>query len=344
MDKDGDGSCSKDEYKEAYIKFMKDEAGSVVTDSEYEAVWLNIDKDNSGDVSVPELAEFYGFKLDKNGALIQDIDMMDDDAILEALKFSAHLGGDGEEEAAKQILAKQSKVKTPPEKMERVKAINLKTAPEDNLQKNLLEDAICGDVKEAMKHVEKMMEQKVSVRCENSETGQTALHMIAVFGDKPDAEKFARKYLEASGEKKDVNYTCKKLKSPLHVAASNGKANFVRMLLDKGADALMQDEAGSTALHAAVHSRDMPTLKAVLESDRVRMKKGELVKMTDTQGRAALHIASFKAEDDVAAEMVKMLLAHGADAKQADSGGMTAATLAGKSGRRKSRELLEAYT
>ena len=41
--------------------------------------------------------------------------------------------------------------------------------------------------------------------------------------------------------------------------------------------------------------------------------------------------------------MVKLLIDHGADPKVKDKAGNSAGALAGKSGRRKSRELLEAY-
>lgn len=41
--------------------------------------------------------------------------------------------------------------------------------------------------------------------------------------------------------------------------------------------------------------------------------------------------------------MVKLLVDHGADPKASDQSGNNAGALAGKSGRRKSRELLDSY-
>ena len=63
------------------------------------------------------------------------------------------------------------------------------------------------------------------------------------------------------------------------------------------------------------------------------------VNKADKTQRTPLMIASFKCEEDV----VTLLLKHGADPNLADSGGNDAVKLATKTGRRRSRELLEAH-
>ena len=79
IDKDGDGSVSKDEYKGAYLgAFPK------TTEEEFEAIWKKIDADGDGNLTVDELAAFYGFKLGGGGA-----DEMNDDDILKMLQLQA---------------------------------------------------------------------------------------------------------------------------------------------------------------------------------------------------------------------------------------------------------------
>ena len=71
-----------------------------------------------------------------------------------------------------------------------------------------------------------------------------------------------------------------------------------------------------------------------------RMGKKKLLEKTDKSKRTALHIASFKSKEG---DMVKLLLDHGADVCAADASGNTATKLANKTGRRKSKELLDEH-
>uniref|UniRef100_A0A7S3AVP7 EF-hand domain-containing protein n=1 Tax=Haptolina ericina TaxID=156174 RepID=A0A7S3AVP7_9EUKA len=332
MDKDGDGKCSKEEFKEPYMKVQ----GKKISKAEYDKLWEKIDTDKSGDVSVKELAAYYGFEIGLNGKVIEKAeDEMDDDSILEALRMAALLSVEPEK------VPEEPREKKPSiaEKQVRVKSVHMKGIAEpDNLERILLEECQIGDVTKVAAVADKIAAKGMSVRVEDDQ-GKMPLHLLARIGDQ--AEDVIRKILDQGGEsKKDINYTDLNMKTPLHIAAEFKQGKLLKILLDRGANPLMQNKEGKTVLHMAVQSTSEEITTILLMHEKVTPKKDELVKLVDNDGRTALHIASFRAE----ADMVKLLLDHGADAKAADKSGHKAAGLAGKANRRKSRELLEAFS
>lgn len=141
--------------------------------------------------------------------------------------------------------------------------------------------------------VDKMVSRGISILIEDADTGQTPLHRIARFGD--SAEVLVRKLLEVGGKpRRDVSYQDKDKKTPLHLAAEHGQAALVKLLLDRGADPLIRESEGRSALHSAVHSNKQEVVRTILEHLKVAEKKKDLIQITDNQGRTALHIAAFR--------------------------------------------------
>lgn len=151
-----------------------------------------------------------------------------------------------------------------------------------------------GDVASVNSLIDKMVAQKKTILIEDSETGLSPLLRIARFGD--SAEVLARKMLDVGGEpRRDVNYQgLLDKKTPLHVAAEHGQANFMKLILDRGADPMIREAEGRSALHSAVHSNKIAAVIALLEHPKVVMKKLDLIQICDNHGRTALHIAAFR--------------------------------------------------
>ena len=136
-----------------------------------------------------------------------------------------------------------------------------------------------------------------------------------------------------------LNWQDKQGKTPIFYAAEYGHAKLVQLYLDRGADPMVENNNGWTVLHAAVNGDKLECVSGVLEHARVKECKAALLGFTDKSKRVALHIAAFKS---LGGEMVALLLKHGADPRATDAAGNTGAVLAGKTGRRTSKELLEA--
>jgi len=322
MDTDGDGVCTKVEFKAAYVELMKKE-GKTISDANYDQLWARLDKDGSNDVSVAELAGFYGYDI-KAGALVERDDMSDED-IMEMLALASLLSVDVMPEPAKT-----------PEKHEPCTMVNLKTGGQ-SVEKDILELSQMGDCGAVEELIDKVLAEKRAMRIADAETGQTPLHMIARQGN--TCEVLGSKLLEATGDSRDVNYPDLSGKTPLHVAAEFGQQEFVAMLLARGADPTLQvNKTGWSALHFAVQSKSVETVKAILGSNAASRQKHKLLHLADSTDRTSLHVAAYTHDDE---EMVKLLLEHGADRKTEDRYGNKPGCLARKGGRKGSRELLE---
>jgi len=77
--------------------------------------------------------------------------------------------------------------------------------------------------------------------------------------------------------------------TPLHLAAKNGFAQVIWLLLEKGADPTQKDNTGCTALHCAAAAGHIDVAGLLLASQRGDIK---LVRAVDNEGRTALHAAA----------------------------------------------------
>jgi ankyrin repeat protein len=110
----------------------------------------------------------------------------------------------------------------------------------------------------------------------------------------------------------DVNFKDDRGITPLMYAAWVGSPEAMKILLDRGADPNLSNSSGSTAL-----------MLSVTEIAKVRLliDRGANVNIASTRGRTALLLAAMS---DRSVEIVRALLAAGADPKVEDAGKTTA--------------------
>lgn len=117
----------------------------------------------------------------------------------------------------------------------------------------------------------------------------------------------------------DVNVRNKVGETPLMIAALKGEPEVARTLIERGATI---NRAGWTPLHYAAAGNSLPVLQLLL-------LHGAQVDARAPNGRTALMLAALHAGDEV----VDALLAAGADPQAKERNDLSAADLAGKSGR-----------
>jgi hypothetical protein len=198
-------------------------------------------------------------------------------------------------------------------------------------------------------------EKKCIVRVED-EKGEMPLHKLARLkvSDKRKAafqgcfEKIImamRQEVKAAGKKgigPDVNHQDKAGKTPLFMAVEHKNIFMIDLLysLDKdGPDTLLVNAAGWTIMHAAVNTDDLKVVREVTKHFTPARTK-LLLKTPDKTGREPLHIAAYRCTE----EMVGFLLDLGATNKKHDTGGNTPSKLADRSGRRKSKDIIDERT
>merc|ERR1719246_103549 len=103
---------------------------------------------------------------------------------------------------------------------------------------------------------------------------------------------------------------------------------------------MIENNNGWTALHTAVSTDKGGITELLLQHPKVSPQKARLMEYDDKCKRTALHVAAFKSREG---KMVALLLKHGADPNVVDAGGNTGSKLAEKTGRRKSKELLDEH-
>ena len=119
----------------------------------------------------------------------------------------------------------------------------------------------------------------------------------------------------------DVTAKDQNLSTPLHLASSSGNLEIVRILMESGADATNMDGSGRTPLHLASSwvSNKAASLLLCLMSH-----------MLDINGQNDEHCRSPFREFTVKAEIVRLLIEHGADVVAHDEAHSTPLHLAAK--------------
>lgn len=130
-------------------------------------------------------------------------------------------------------------------------------------------------------------------------SGFSAIHLAAYFG-KLSA---IRTLLSVCPE--DVDLLNHNAQTPLHMAAFEGHEEVVPELLNSGANALLQDIDGRTALHLAVSRGNFDIVRLLLDNARAPL----MIRMADCTGKTPLHQAVMQECD----EIVRLLVERGAD-------------------------------
>ena len=124
----------------------------------------------------------------------------------------------------------------------------------------------------------------------------------------------------------DINAQNKDGRTPLHVAAENGRVEVVRVLHEHGANIGAEDDAGRTPLHLAASYGSVQTVHVLLEY-------GANIGANDNEGRTPLHLAVVKKAGWLEVEVVRVLLEHGANVGAEDDESFTPLHLAANYGK-----------
>ena len=352
MDKDGDSRVDKAEFKVPYMKMNR------ATDEEYEKVWKSIDKDGNGILSVDELCSFFNVKL--SGGKDSNVEMSDDD-IMKALQMQAALAeAEAERGRATRSGSRRRRRRCTARSVVRPAEEELvgRRDGEDGDEGDgeggvdplvtFLEACELGDAEDFKLAMKELNEKKLSARVEDDK-GENPIHKLARHGMKKEIRELLERCEEDAGTAKglareDLNWQNKEGKTPLMLACQYGHAELVEMMCTRGADLLVTTALGATCLHEAVVSRsdkkkDVVTI-LIAQAEKNQMKKAFL-NAADKTERRAIHAVMTTAGVAESDDIVKLLIDAGADLEAVDSAGNSATALASKTGRKKSKELLE---
>jgi len=350
MDKDGDGTVTKAEFKIPWKKIFPK-----MSEQDFEGAWATIDRNGDGELSLRELADHYGYQLSPSGKRAGDADMTDEQ-ILEALQMQQAMEDlrleqeaiqsrkKAEAEAAAGAASRRGSGMGVADRAKRTSSAGVTTikmpakVTQTTDDPNILFLQMCelGDEK-GMLEAMKVATQEVRME---DDKGEMPLHKLARQGATESIRAILERSAKVEAVKTDLNWQDKQGKTPIFYAAEYGHTKLVQLFLDRGADCMVENNNGWTVLHAAVNADKLDCVSAILDNPRVREHKKTLLAFPDKSKRVALHIAAFKSREG---EMVALLLRHGADSSVVDAAGNTGAKLAGKTGRRKSKELLEEH-
>ena len=182
-----------------------------------------------------------------------------------------------------------------------------------NLSTPLHHAAYCGRLEIA----QLLLVQGADMNAEN-EMGETALHIVSVgqYASQEQGAGIARLLLERGV---DVNARRKDSLTSLHMAAYKGRVEIVQVLINHGANTMLEDEEGETALH--ILSRGgYDSQEQGVRTARLLLERGVDVNARDKDGFTSLHEAALHGM----AEVAQVLLDHGANAKLETEEGETA--------------------
>jgi len=376
LDIDGDGDVSKDEFMVPWMKLFPK-----LHRADYDKVWKEIDKDCSGTLSLPELASYYGFNLSPSAKRSGDQTAnMSDEQIMEALQLSAALQELAEEKEQRRKDKEKEELDAVAAQLaaaqggRRGGARRASAGGSDGLRRGSV-GAVQGIDREKKKTLSGVSSVKMPTKVtqESEDPNVNFMHMCELGDERAIAEALKNKAqmirmeddkgemplhklsrqgcIEATRDlidiltktdsvKIDLNWQDKQGKTPLFYAIEYGHEKLVQLFLDRGSDCMIENNNGWTILHTAVNTDKVEMAELVLKHPKASPQKQKLLDYYDKSRRTSLHIAAFKSKEG---EMVALLLKHGADANAVDAGGNTGAKLAEKTGRRKSKELLDEH-
>ena len=141
----------------------------------------------------------------------------------------------------------------------------------------------------------------------------------------------------------DVNHQDAQGKTALFIALEKKNSLMVDQLFKlgkDGPDALLANSVGWTCMHVAVFTDDLGVVKQLVQNITAGRTRA-LLRSFDKSGRQPLHIAAYKCTEEMVQYLVEPPPAGlGAPAEAKDSGGNDAEKLAGRSGRRASKEMI----
>ena len=182
-----------------------------------------------------------------------------------------------------------------------------------NLSTPLHHAAYCGRLEIA----QLLLVQGADMNAEN-EMGETALHIVSVgqYASQEQGAGIARLLLERGV---DVNARRKDSLTSLHLAAYKGRVEIVQVLINHGANTMLEDEEGETALH--ILSRGgYDSQEQGVSTARLLLERGVDVNARRKDGCTLLHLEAFKGS----VEVVQVLIDHGANTTLETEEGVTA--------------------
>jgi ankyrin repeat protein len=318
MDLDGNGVISLKEFRPVYLKL-----NPLGTDKDVTRVFKQIDSDNSGTISCEELAKHYGFHFRSDHTVDGEVDTagMSDEQLIELMHLNSIASDialrrtiaadsevhEGKMRDAKAVLEEQRKlmamsnahrleIRRRSSKMAEIvhllkgSGASVKrhsTQPEADM----LDACALGD----FAAVDSLLKEGVDPAiCDDK--GEGALHKLCRIGGL-SASTTASKLVSKGVE---LDYQDRNGKTAAHIAAEYGHVDLLAWLFAKGADARLATVEGWTILHEAVFHGDAKCVELLLH-----MHNGPGVNTRDSHGRTALHIAAYRAPE----EMLRLLCA-----------------------------------
>jgi ankyrin repeat protein len=170
--------------------------------------------------------------------------------------------------------------------------------------------------------VELLLSKGAAVNAKNNR-GETPLYVLAAAGtnEKPsvgDREKLTTALLGGGADRLLADAAGV---TALHVAALKGRAGMVRLLVADKTDANVRDDAGRAALHYAAQGNHLKVIDVLVE-------RGAEVNAADQQGNTPLHAAAARFRSEAA----ERLLALGAKVNAANAAGDTPLHVAASAG------------
>lgn len=193
--------------------------------------------------------------------------------------------------------------------------------PEELADEKFLDMVSKGEIDEVVRLLANGQEPSVS-----DERGETALHKAVQGGD----VQLVGILLDAGAIIDHAD--CDGVR-PITLAVRANALGLCLMLLDRGASLTYQNvNDGSILLHDAAHSGHVGMMAFLLQTGEY----ADMLETTDMSGRTPLHIAAFRAPEEVC----RMLVAAGAQPNVVDERKNKPSALAGYVGRRKSKDFL----